>query len=470
VKTVLIVVFGPSHFREMSRVADLLAATSDYRPLVVFAYQYPEIELDRETARLRSLEWVDFRGPPPPPSITSPKAVAHYVRHLRRRLRLFGSFLDAHRPSLIVLPVDHVSGGMAEMIKAGHDRGVPSVIVPFSLANHEEALLAYGLDFNRSTAVWMNALVGALLPKWVISHGGRRVLREVGPLIVALELTGLAPPVPWMQNSGHADMVAVESGFMFDYCRRGGIAEDHMAVTGALYSDTLAEIRVDAEARREALYARLGLPPGRPMLLVSLPPPLQTATRDCEFVIHEQFIDAMARTAMGLSGWNTVFCRHPMLDEAYCAPIIDAGGVLSRDDTATLIPLARLYVASVSATIRWALVCGIPAINYDPFAHRYSEYYGHPAVAHVETSVDYAATVGRLTGAPAALRAMSDRLAQEPGYWGALDGGAGGRMLTLFDRLIDAAERAPSGSDRSSSVGRLKNLAREICSPWLRCD
>ncbi len=33
----------------------------------------------------------------------------------------------------------------------------------------------------------------------------------------------------------------------------------------------------------------------------------------------------------------------------------------------SLVPLCSLYVASVSATIRWAIACGKPVVNYDVY-------------------------------------------------------------------------------------------------------
>ena len=42
--------------------------------------------------------------------------------------------------------------------------------------------------------------------------------------------------------------------------------------------------------------------------------------------------------------------------------------------TSELVPLCDLYVASVSSTIRWAIACGKPVVNYDVYRYRYTDF------------------------------------------------------------------------------------------------
>ena len=51
---------------------------------------------------------------------------------------------------------------------------------------------------------------------------------------------------------------------------------------------------------------------------------------------------------------------------------------ISIEPMASLIPLCDLYVASISATIRWAISSGIPVLNYDTYRLRYTDFDAAP--------------------------------------------------------------------------------------------
>lgn len=440
-RTVLLVVFGESHFRELWRVAALLAGTERYRPIIVFAYRYAALARDQAVCREAKVSWLCFEAPPVPGGHAGLQTLPKLLAALFRRLSEARRLMAGQDPALLVLAVDYPGCGSAEFIRAGHEVGVPSVIVPFSIANHEEALCAYGHDIERSDRVWTNRIVGWLFPRWRMPLRGRFVLRERASLALALELLGLAPPLPWVQNSSQADVVTVESRAMLDYYRRSGLDEGRLVLTGALYNDLLCKVLADASQRREALYAELGLPAGKPMLLVSLPPPIQIEGRDCEFILHDEWLEALVAEAARAGDWNVVLCLHPMLPAEACAWLERDGVRIARQDTASLVPLSSLYVACVSATIRWAIACGIPCVNYDAYACRYSDYREVPGVYHVETSAEYADVLRRLTSDPAFYEAAVSAQAGVKDRWAMFDGANAARFLGLVDRLCGVKDK-----------------------------
>ncbi|CBS91508.1 protein of unknown function (plasmid) [Azospirillum lipoferum 4B] len=441
-------VFGESHFRELWRVAALLMGTEHYRPVIVFAYRYAALARDQAVCREAKVSWLCFEAPPVPGGgHAGLQTLPGLLVALSRRLSHARRLIAEQAPALLVFAVDYPGCGSAEFIRAGHDAGVPSVIVPFSIANHEEALCAYGHDIERSDRVWTNRVVGWLFPRWRMRLRGRSVLRERASFALALELLGLAPPLPWVQNSSQADAVTVESLAMLDYYRRSGLDEGRLVLTGALYNDLLCQVLTEADQRREALYAELGLPAGKPMILVSLPPPIQIEGRDCEFILHDEWLEVLVAEAARAGDWNVVLCLHPMLPIEACAWLERDGVRIARQDTASLVPLSALYVACVSATIRWAIACGIPCVNYDAYACRYSDYREVPGVYHVETAAEYTDVLQRLTTDRAFYEAAVAAQAEVKDRWALFDGGNASRLLALVDRLcgVEDAHREPAG-------------------------
>ena len=104
-------------------------------------------------------------------------------------------------------------------------------------------------------------------------------------------------------------------------------------------------------------------------------------------------------------------------------------------DTIDLVPLAEVYVTSISSTLRWATACGIPSINYDVYHYRYGDFAGVPGIVHVEKKAEFSAAVARLVTDEAhrvELRRLQQGQAQR---WGCLDGKSTDRLVRLFDDL-----------------------------------
>ena len=111
------------------------------------------------------------------------------------------------------------------------------------------------------------------------------------------------------------------------------------------------------------------------------------------------------------------------------------GARISQWDMAALVPLCDLYVASVSATIRWAIACGVPVVNYDVYRLRWTDYAGAPGVLRVEDKGEFASLVHRLTTDPAYYTIVRQQQESEAPRWGRLDGLAGSRLLRLLDTI-----------------------------------
>ena len=126
------------------------------------------------------------------------------------------------------------------------------------------------------------------------------------------------------------------------------------------------------------------------------------------------------------------------------APLRQANLAICWDDTATLVPLCDLYVAAISATIRWAIACGKPVVNYDVFQYRFDDYDGVPGNILVNDIALLPAGAQRLAANPERLAALASAQSTVAQDWGRLDGESSRRMLALIDRLLTSANRKPN--------------------------
>ena len=274
-------------------------------------------------------------------------------------------------------------------------------------------------------------------PHWTMRHKGRLLLRANPGLIHALERRNLVPPDPWMTNSGGADRIAVESEKMLEVYRDAGFPERQLALTGSCADDLLHGVLREKEARRDTLCRELKLPNDRPMLLSALvPDQLGSGVPSCEFADYGALIEFWVRT---LAAWgervNVVLKINPRYRREEYLTLEEWGVRVAPHDTIELVPLADMYVTSISSTLRWAAACGIPSINYDVYHYRYGDFTEVPGIVHVEKKAAFSAAVARLVEDEAhrgELRRLQRPQAQR---WGRLDGKSTDRLVRLFDEL-----------------------------------
>ena len=453
---ILLIAIIDAHFTELIRVARMLKERATFQPIMFFAERYPNLAKDVATCQREGIRCLDSEGAPlessitteapalpaprpstvnrllgklPPELLVSAFAVPIWVTGYRSSVRKAGRILDRHRPWLLVLAEDNPGYLTSAYVAAGHDRGVASVIVPYTVATRREAAEAY-YDVASHSTRGANRMVAAVLPRWVHTHRERRLLRLPAGKLLALEALGLAPPDPWTYLSGSADVIAVESERMERHYLREGLPPERLVRTGALYDDVLARNRAGGLENRRAVLKDAGLVDDKPLVLCALPPDQFSCIRpDREFASQRELLEFLVGT---LSGANVIYRLHPRTRAEEMGFLRDLGARISERDTAELVPLCDVFVASVSATIRWAIACGKPVINYDMHRYRYHDFDEAGGVVTVEDKADFVRVARDVLANRDALAAKQAEAAPQ---WATLDGHAGARMAQLFERL-----------------------------------
>lgn len=367
-------------------------------------------------------------------------------------------FLVERQVSLLVFCEDNVEMATPLWIRAARELAVPSVVVPYTIANALEPYESYrNQRRHRVRPRPLNMIAAWAFPKWQAHYKGSHFLRTTGDRIIALELLGCAPPNPWIMNSGYATAIAAESPAMVAYDREAGLPAEQLILTGSLADDVIHAARRRRATAREELTRNFGLEPDWPILVCAFPPN-QLASRP-----HPGFADFRALSRGYLASlnkverWNIVIRLHPRVSPSDLDSTALGRAVICDWDTASLVALCDLYVATVSATIRWAIACGTPVVNYDVYDYRYSDYAALEAVFTTPDRHAFETELLRLTEDPAALERARQRQAKTAPKWGLLDGRSGQRIAELFEQLVAAPKQGtpPCRTVRSRVRGYL---------------
>src|SRR5262245_24436154 len=492
-RNALLIINEEAHIRELTRVVDLLLRTQALRPVIFLE--------DRMKPHARGLAALTKRGVEVLTSDSFPasESGATFLPKMRRGRRwradvlVLGArviarcapdwlrrtksglidvdYIDLNRNLMlrratvcdavlrqrdyaaIVLCEDNVQLDTAVWITVARRHNVRSVIVPYTISNTAEFAESYVHHTPYQVeATQENRIVARLFPEWTLTYKGRHFLRSNYAKTIAVEQLGLTPTNPWLLNSGHADAIAVESAAMYEYYCDAGIPACQLVPTGSLTDDVIAAVLPDAEAKRRSLLRELGLPEDRPLLLSALPPDQNTYNRPgCEFTDFDDLIGFWGACLAGVAGWNVVVRPHPKTAPDRLSALRRQGIPITEADTAGLIPLCDLYVASVSATIRWAIACGKPVINYDVYQYDYKDYAGVEGVALVNTRTQFRDLLQRLTGDPEVRATMTAAQRLVATRWAWLDGKSSARLLALL-RGEKVASEIPCAAAASSAA------------------
>lgn len=364
------------------------------------------------------------------------------MRQLKGAVADARALVRLHRPEVIVMGGDNPGYTTAALIEGAHAEGVPVVLVPSTMSNGLEEAEVFASDPHYHVNGPSARLVAEAFPHWVRVHNGQELLRCRPGRALAMEALGFAPPEPWAFNSGYADMITAESPAMIDYAAAAGLPRERMISTGSPSDDAMFRILSNAADQRRGLYEDLQLPSGRPMLLTALPPDflyLPGGRPQCDFPTYDALTEAWIAALADQDAFNVVVALHPSVQIETMRHIERPNVRIASRRTSELVPLCDLYVASVSSTIRWAIACGKPVINYDVYRYRYTDFINVDGVLITEELDEFRASIRRLTGHRDELEVVRQRQLQAATYWGFLDGRCCER---IFDVLAKAVERA----------------------------
>ena len=365
----------------------------------------------------------------------------HAVGDLSGVIADIRALIRVQRPDAIVMGGDNPNYTTAGLIDGSHIEGVPVVLVPSTMSNGLEEAEVYAVDPRYHVDRPSARLVAKLFPHWVTVHNGLELLRCPPGRALAMEALGIAPPEPWVFNSGFADAIAAESPAMIDYAVAAGLPRPRMIATGSPSDDAMFHILKNASANRAALFSELGMHSNRRMLLTPLPPDFLYVTGgrpQCDFQKYDELLQAWIGPLAAQDTFNVVVALHPTVQIETMSYIERPNVRIAPHRTSELVPLCDLYVASVSSTIRWAIACGKPVINYDVYRYRYTDFLNIDGVLVTEEYDQFRSWIGSLTGDPDQLEVLTQRQMQSSRHWGFLDGRCSERILKV---LTDAVEQ-----------------------------
>jgi len=357
-------------------------------------------------------------------------------------MQVYREIIRRYNAKIVILPEDNVGYISGVTVKVAKSMNAATCIVPFTRCNAKEPAQYFAKNFKQYSSIdaertWLRRVVARIWPTWVHRHCGHTMFRMPMPYIFLHEILRISPPCPWQMNSGHTDTLLVESDNLRDFYINNGIPASKILVTGSLADDEIAAVSQAKDSVVAKLVKETSIRPDLPLLVCGFPP--SQFPLDCEFASYRELVEFWIASFASLTGWNVVLRLHPRMDEKEFKEQYDLKGIfLSTLDTASLISICDLYVASISATIRWAIASGKPVINYDVYQMDYDDFITAQGVVNIKTKEGFVRYLHKLTENPDVLQDYARRQRDGMRQWGYMDGNNGQRLFKAIDDLVVA--------------------------------
>ncbi len=243
-------------------------------------------------------------------------------------------------------------------------------------------------------------------------------------------------PNPWILHSTNADKIFVENATALAYATKLGFTEDQLVLTGSVFLDEMHSVSYERD---------LGEIKHRKLITSALPPDMFSypVAINCEFKRYSDLVDAWCSGLKSISRADAsiVIALHPTSSSEIIQRVTSHGIDVSREDTHLLIARSDFYIASISATIQWAISAGVPTLNYDVYNFDYPDYEGEPLVTRVNSHNEF---IRFLSAGERTLYRTSERQTDplDRQYPNTLDGQSGARLLAQIQELVGNAEIA----------------------------
>jgi hypothetical protein len=364
-----------------------------------------------------------------------------FFEYLRLKLKYnkLKSLLIACQSQIVLMISDLVQYDTGLIIKTAHERKIKVILLPLFAANYKEAVEHNYNNNSLQLSHWNFQLFSKItwLKKWIINFKGKFMIRLPFHKIVVKEVFGVAPQNPWAINTGGADLMIVEGNAVKRlFLHAHSYDSSRIKALGSINLDKLHDTMQNRNYLLEQMNREFKLDPRKKNVLVAVPADMHASRgANSDFSHYNDLIEFWLSSIKNLSNYNIILSVHPSVPQNERDYFIKKGFNLLDKPTVTYIALFDLYIASISATIQWAIACGIPVINYDDYKYDYDDYLGVEGVKYVTTKLDFLQVIKQFNDIETLeyYTAMQKTVSHE---WGIVDGEGVTRIIKLIDNEI----------------------------------
>jgi hypothetical protein len=182
-----------------------------------------------------------------------------------------------------------------------------------------------------------------------------------------------------------------------------GFSKEQLSLVGSLFLDEMHTLR-------KGYLAQPNRPGTNIRVLSAFPPDMFSypVRGNTHFTSYEELISSWCETLLKIDGAELTVVLHPSSPQAVRDAIEARGLRVATGETHKLIAQSDIYIASISATIQWAVAIGVPTLNIDVYGYDYPDYKAEPSVTQFQTLSQASAWIEQNLGSETSRRRYLD--------------------------------------------------------------
>ena len=408
-RNVLLLPYHEPSLQELLIVADAMQADGRYKPVIVL----PNPSLEQHVRRkgvddidiLRLYEMKTGSGQPSPPVKPDGRKTAWNARaksllrilptegvrtslpfamfQVLRTIRSLRSYqlqarqvFDKMEPTSLLLMEERHFGVELAFTQIAREKGCLTVVVPFAYYSSYQDLAFARKD---KPLYFLDSGPQRPLNRWIRGRYPNQVYKSPqGPLLfyspaktIALAAMNMLPANPWYLGGGFSDLVATSGEEDRETYIRMGASADKIVVTGQPSHDNLYRLSRNTHELVTMIARKYSLD-NKKCVICAVP---QLAEHHfVDWPRHWQEIRFLT-SCLTQTGANVLLSLHPKSDARQYHFLEQEFGVhILQEPLREVLPVADLFVATFSSTVRWAVLLGVPTVVVDFYGFNYDLY------------------------------------------------------------------------------------------------
>lgn len=414
-----------------------LLRENSFEYIVYKEYNYVN-EPEKITFKKRIIRFIDYQ-------IRSRKIFMLFfiiadIYRLKKKEKFIKSLIEKYKLSHLLMASDLVQYDTGLYIKIFKKKKLKNIVLPQFFANYKELSehIYYSKKNQLSQWIYLTFRKISFLKKWIKEYKSKYLIRLPLKYIFVKEILRISPKDPWTINTGGADIVAVEGKAVKKFfLNEKSFNKDEIIVTGSISNDRLYKTLKKSVQLKNEMMDRFDLIHELPIALVAIPPDMHRSRKFiCNFNTYDDLLNFWLKELKRLNMYNILLSIHPSVPESDYGFIRDYGFPIIDKPTVEFVPLADLFVASISATIQWAIACGIPVINYDVYRYDYDDYKAESGVLYTDKELEFCDLLEFFNNQEN-LRKITNIQKERSSEWAVLDGQSSERIYRLLNLPIN---------------------------------
>lgn len=347
------------------------------------------------------------------------------------------NILLANNIKLLVISNNKLAFYSPYIVKAAKTIDVPVAVLPFGLESansFKQKLVRVNSRYLRKSI--LHNVASFLLPQWCTDSANPILCASLGE-IISLYILSSIPNLPNSPYGGCADYIFVESDFMERMYATLVHSSTIQLKTGSPQDDDLHSSLLNKDQIKQAIARSFNFDPKKPIIVASIPQDIPGAWP--EQTSYSKLLMEFSKALSEHSGThNLIVCPHPKANPTFIKRFFSAWPAITTANPpiSHILPIGDFYVCSESSTIRMAITCRLPVINFDCYNFNYQFFGIKDGVVTINTGDELRKSLNSFCTHDKLFQECLTNQKEAGHYFGKLDGNSNARISTAIAGIL----------------------------------